>query len=117
MDGCLLTVRGEAAQVKQTFESAAVAGGFTVTPVDPWTLKAQKGNMAMSIFLGAFIAYCDFTGRISTAPDGSIQLAIERNKPWWTGLIGVNRVKNACNSLGDDVQRALGAACVGRQNS
>ena len=77
--------------------------GFSVRRVGNGELTVQRGNLAASIFFGAFIAYCDF--RVYAEPSGKI--TIERNSPWWTGVIGVNRVKNWANSYADELQRAI----------
>ncbi|MBX3460167.1 MAG: hypothetical protein KF696_09450 [Planctomycetes bacterium] len=80
-----------------------VAGGmeYGVQDIGPWSLSVGKGSLAASIFVGAFVAYCDFKVHISALPDGNTQLLLERNSPWWTGLIGVGRVKRKAVELAD----------------
>lgn len=80
---------------------------FTIETEGPGRFVARKGNLAASIFVGAFIAYCDFRLIITVAPDGTSHLVIERNTPWWTGFIGVNRVKNRARELADACGNAL----------
>lgn len=80
-----------------------VAGGmeFGVQDIAPWSLAVTKGSLAASIFVGAFVAYCDFKVHIAVLPDGNSQLVLERNSPWWTGFIGVGRVKTKALELAD----------------
>ncbi|MEZ6235745.1 MAG: hypothetical protein R3B68_16300, partial [Phycisphaerales bacterium] len=90
---------------------AAHSLGFKMHPTSDWSFQAGKGNLAGSIFVGCFIAYCDFGVSISTVPDGNTAVTIGRNVPWWTGVIGVKRVQGKCDELGN----ALGQALVNRQ--
>ena len=73
--------------------------GFSTAPLADWSFAAQQGSLAMSLLFGAFIAYCDFKIHIVGPGDGTTQLVLERNNPWWTGLIGVGRVKRRANDL------------------
>ena len=72
-----------------------------------WSYDAQKGNYAVSILFGAFVAYCNFNVYINQLPDGNTGVSIVRNKPWWTGVIGVKRVKNRADELGKAIGGAL----------
>lgn len=86
-----------------------VAGGmeFGVNETAPWSLAVTKGSLAASIFVGAFVAYCDFQVHINVLPDGNTQLVLERNTPWWTGFIGVGRVKTKALELADAYGNAI----------
>jgi hypothetical protein len=75
---------------------------FTVRPIDDLAFAAQKGNLAVSILVGAIIAYCDFEVFIEDLGDET-EIRIERNTPWWTGLIGVRRVKSRAKDLADAI--------------
>ena len=87
----------------RTVRSAAKELGFAVYRIDDWELQVQKGNLFASIFLGAFIAYCNFQVFIEETRN-RVRIVIERNRPWWTGLIGVSRVKTAAKNLADLVE-------------
>lgn len=95
----------------ETLEQAAinVAGsmGFGVKPVGPGALAVTKGSLVASIFVGAFVAYCEFRVNVSVAPDGTSHLVLERNSPWWTGVIGVSRVKKRARELADAIGNEL----------
>ncbi|MBK8207164.1 MAG: hypothetical protein IPK87_10330 [Planctomycetes bacterium] len=86
-----------------------VPGGmeYAVSEVAPWQLAVTKGSLAASIFVGAFVAYCDFKVHVGTVPDGNSQLVLERNTPWWTGFIGVGRVKTKARELADAYGNAI----------
>lgn len=85
---------------------AAKGLDFAVTSLGDGAFAAQKGNLAMSIILGAFIAYCDFKVMVEDDDDRTL-IEIERNAPWWTGFIGVNRVKTRAKELKDDIVRRI----------
>jgi len=81
---------------------------FEVSDVNSWTFRATKGSFPLSIFLGAFIAYCCFDVEIQ---DGShhdeVDIVIIRNSPWWTGWIGVQRVKSRAKELAEAIADAV----------
>jgi hypothetical protein len=72
---------------------------FMVREAGDWELNVRKGNLALSIFVGAFVAYCDFRIFVEQRRNDSIKITLERNTPWWTGLIGVQRVKNRAKEI------------------
>ena len=75
-----------------------------------WSHSARQGNLALSIFFGAFVAYCDFKLNVVFPGDGTSHLILERNKPWWTGAIGLSRVKGRAVDLANAIHNALGQA-------
>ena len=81
--------------------------GFATERIDDWELSATKGNLLLSIFVGAFVAYCDFHVYVEEDRDGTVEISIERNAPWWTGVIGVGRVKNKAKELADAIENAI----------
>lgn len=85
---------------------------FTIEAEAPGRHIARKGSFVASLLVGAFVAYCDFRLVIALAPDSTSHLIIERNTPWWTGFLGVNRVKNRARELADACGNALVQAGV-----
>jgi hypothetical protein len=79
---------------------------FSVQTRDDYSFGATKGNLILSIFVGAFIAYCEFEVSVEDDDDGC-ELIIERNSPWWTGIIGVKRTKNRAQELADAIGDAI----------
>ncbi len=90
-----------------TARDAARDLGFSVSRTGDWEFQAQRGNLGLSIFVGAFIAYCDFEVAITLSGDDNVEINITRNTPWWTGLIGVRRVKNWAKSLADRIEEDI----------
>jgi hypothetical protein len=93
----------------KTARRAAKDLGFTVRNVGDWEFVAQKGNLIASIFVGAFVAYCDFHVFVEENKKGAVEISIQRNTPWWTGAIGVHRVNNAAEALADGIDDAIEA--------
>lgn len=108
MAGFDFVIQGTEAEALEAVRTAAQAEQFEVVQEADGRFAAKKGSLPMSIFLGAFIAYCDF--KFTTAPAGSglVKLGMQRNNPWWTGLIGINRVKNAATRYADGIEKTLG---------
>lgn len=86
--------------------------GFTIETEAPGRYVVRKGSLVASIFVGAFVAYCDFRVWVAVAPDNTSHLVIERNTPWWTGFLGVSRVKTRALELADACGNAMFASGV-----
>ncbi len=114
MAGVDFVVRGAEEEVLATVGEAARGEEFAVAMEPDGRLAARRGNFALSIVLGAFIAYCDFKFTLAPAGSDTVRLSLVRNNPWWTGLIGISRVKKAATRLADAVQRALGPRVISR---
>jgi hypothetical protein len=92
---------------------------FKVYRVGDWEMVAQRGNLLLSVFVGAFVAYCYFHVRVFADRGDRVEVEIQRNTPWWTGAIGVNRVRNWAKSLADEIEREIehaGAKIHGRKD-
>ncbi len=79
---------------------------FSLTKQGDNAFSVEKGNFPLSIFLGAFVAYCHFQVDIEEYDD-STDIIIERNSPWWTGWIGVKRVQARAKELADCIADAI----------
>jgi phytoene dehydrogenase-like protein len=80
---------------------------FRVDPgEDEYSLTAQKGNFALSIVVGALVAYCYFQISVEERK-GRTAIFLERNSPWWTGMIGVGRVKGQAKKLAEAIAEAI----------
>jgi hypothetical protein len=101
MPGHAYITYGDPNVLKEVAIHVAGGMGYGVEQTGPWSMQAKQGSLAASIFVGAFIAYCDFNVSVVAQPDGTQHLVLERNTPWWTGLIGVKRVKNRAAELAD----------------
>lgn len=81
--------------------------GFRVKRLDDDALSVCKGNLFVSILAGAVVAYCNFEIVLDESKKGDTKLTLERNKPWWTGLIGLSRVKKAAKALVDAIAQEI----------
>src|SRR5262245_50178422 len=79
---------------------------FDVDEIEPGEFQLTKGNFLLSLLLGAFIAYCKFQGTICRKGDDT-EITLTRNSPWWTGAIGVSRVKSRAKELADEFEESL----------
>jgi hypothetical protein len=77
--------------------------GFTVRAADDRAFVATSGSLPLSFVVGAFVAYCDFRVDVEEYEDGN-ELVLERNTPWWAGMIGVSRVKAKANQLVQNIK-------------
>ena len=107
MAGFILRTDLDAERALRTVKDVARNLKFSVNEVDDWELSVQKGNLALSIFIGAFVAYCNFRVSIHGRKDNSVEIEIERNSPWWTGILGVSRVKSRAKELADRIEDAI----------
>lgn len=101
MPGHAYITHGDPNMLRDVAMHVAGAMGYGVEPQGAYRMKVCQGSLAASIFVGAFVAYCDFTVDISTSADNTVHLVLNRNVPWWTGFIGVGRVKNKARELAD----------------
>ncbi|MCC6417059.1 MAG: hypothetical protein IT429_02285 [Gemmataceae bacterium] len=118
MAGIRMLTNMEPQDLLKTAKRVAKRLDFAVGEADDWELIAQRGNFVASIFLGAFIAYCNFRMRIFENREQRVEIEIERNSPWWTGAIGIGRVKSWAKSLADGIEeeiRLRGSNVLGRK--
>ena len=99
MNGAFIITAASPEFAQKTLETEAAFLGYRVTRLDTNSVRLKKGNLIVSIFIGAFVAYCNFQVNILTNAQGQTQVDVYRNTPWWTGVIGVGRVKKACHLL------------------
>lgn len=105
--GNVLITNAPAPQALATVQGASQSLAFRLTQTGQWSFKAQKGSLIGGILLGAFFAYCNFSIVVAQVPDGTTAISIVRNRPWWTGAIGVMRVKKRADELGNAVGQGL----------
>jgi len=104
MAGSVIVTDIEFKKTMKLVRFVAKEEGFAVKRVDDDELTIRKGNLVASIFLGAFIAYCEFNASFRVDRRGGVEIELERNSPWWTGFIGVGRVKSAFKKLIDAIE-------------
>ncbi|MFO0966191.1 MAG: hypothetical protein U0793_11490 [Gemmataceae bacterium] len=87
--------------------------GFEIEDLDRWSFKLTRGSKGASIVVGALAEYCEFEMVVQKYDEETTEVVIERNTPWWTGLIGVARVKSAVNALANRMKDRM-EDCGGR---
>lgn len=101
MPGHAYITAGDPHELKDVAIHVAGGLGYGVEDTGPWSLSVTHGNFVVSLLVGAFIAYCDFKVHVVSPGDGTHHLVLERNNPWWTGVIGIGRVKKRARELAD----------------
>lgn len=104
MAGSVIVTDMEVNKAMKLVRFVAKEEGYAVRRIEEDELTIRKGDLASSIFLGAFVAYCFFNARFDFDRQGGVEIELERNNPWWTGFIGVGRVKSAFKKLIDAIE-------------
>jgi hypothetical protein len=107
MAGFALSTNAPPLHVRDTAVNCAASMGFAVVPETDWAFRASKGSTLAGALLGAFIPVCRFRLSVTSSPDGMTHLQVERNSPWWTGAVGIRRVKNRARDLTTAIGSAL----------
>jgi len=81
--------------------------GFACHASGGLSFEAKRGNFALSLLVGAFVAYCDFKIVVEPYDDDSAELILTRNSAWWTGAIGVGRTKSWATTLIDNCKKEV----------
>jgi hypothetical protein len=106
MAGWKLEVDLGQSKVFKIAKRVAKEEGFHVVEVDDYHFEAKRGSLPLSIIAGALVAYCDFKIEVE-AYDDATDLVLTRNTPWWTGVLGVSRVKNWAKHLVDEIAKEV----------
>jgi hypothetical protein len=107
MPGIVLVTNMDASGAAAIVRKAASRLDFQVKEVADGEMELRKGNLAASIVLGMVVAYCNFHVSIRRKRDDTVEITIDRNSPWWSGTIGVSRVKNKVKELADEIEDRL----------
>lgn len=102
-----LVTRMEPLPVRNLVLNTAEDDGFEVEKIDRWTFRLTRGSLGASVVVGAFAEYCEFEVSVREYDEETTEVVLERNTPWWTGLIGVARVKTAIRNLANRMKDRL----------
>lgn len=94
-------------QVMDALASAAKKEGFAIDEEKDTRMTVRKGSLFMSILLGIFVAYAKADAKVTEADDDEVKLTIEWGNPWWQGIFGPMRTKNAMKGYADRFEKAL----------
>ncbi len=109
MPGFRIVTNVGADQALKIVGKAARDLGFSVGITDDLSLSACKGSLALSLVAGIF-SYCNFNIHVKEIDKDIVEVVIERNQPWWTGVIGMNSVKAKVKALADTTAQDLESA-------
>jgi hypothetical protein len=87
---------------------AAHAEGFEVQHLYEWEFVARRSSLTMSWLMGPFVTYCNFRVSVLEHRQG-VQVVVQRNVPWWTGLSGLRGVRSWALKLANAIDGALEA--------
>ena len=108
MAGTIITTELTRKQALKIARKVARDCDYALESLSKCSFRAKQGSLTASIFLGAFIAYCNFELEIQDSRyEGEVDIVLNRNSPWWTGLIGVGRVKNRSRELASAIARSI----------
>jgi hypothetical protein len=68
-------------------------------------LSVRKGSFTASVLVGPLLAYCDFRVSVESRRDGTVEILLERNNPWWAGIIARNRIASRAKELNDEKEK------------
>jgi hypothetical protein len=96
--------------VDDTFKiagQAARALNYSVLFVGDNELSVKKGSVLGNLVVGAVVPVCDFRVSVRPALDKSVEVAIQVNRPWWSGMLGLKRVRAKADELADAIASAV----------
>ena len=114
MAGFDFVIHGTADLAFAAVRAAAQAEHYEVSEDEDGGLRARKGNFASSLVLGAFFPVYELEFEVQ-AEGPNVRLTMTRNHPWWTGMIGISRVKKAAVRFADAIQHSAGAQVRSRK--
>lgn len=100
-------VKGTTDQVMDALASACKKEGFDVVEEKDTRMTVRKGNLFMSIMLGIFVVYVKGEARVKDEGEGEVKLILEWTGPWWQGIFGPMRAKNAMVAYANRVEKAI----------
>src|SRR5580700_2886287 len=93
MLGITITTNLESARAIDLARQAAAQLAFSIHPVTDKEFLARKSSLGSSLLLGPFVAYCRFRISVIEFEDAQVDVVLQRNFPWWSGFIGVGKVR------------------------
>ena len=117
MAGHRFIVGGDAVMARNTVYSTLEVQGFTLTQIDDWTARAERGSKGASIALGAFAGkegrHVMLDISCQAAPDGSLAITLMQGTSGMSGgLIGMKQAKTLYADIYNSVGMAFQSAGV-----
>jgi hypothetical protein len=110
MAGLALATNLDRAKAFSAAAKAAHDHGFAVRHITDRQFQAKRGSVTWSLLLPPTVPYCNFLVSVLEGDDGGTEVVLERNAPWWTGVIGMRGVQASFEQLVESTEKAVAAA-------
>jgi hypothetical protein len=71
-------------------------------------LAVKKGSLLADLVVGWVVApYRDFRVSVRQGPDKAVEIFIQPNKPWWSGVVGLKRAQSHAEELADAIEASV----------
>ena len=81
--------------------------GFAVKEGRNGVFSLRKGSLALGLLAAPVAPHCNFDLAIEDGRDGNVELVLERNSPWWGGVVAVNQVQKRAEELMDSIAAGI----------
>jgi len=115
-----LTANLKPEQTIRIVASAARQLGYSVGFTGDWELTLKKGGLLSNLLAGPLAPPRDFRVVVRERSDKTVEVSISLNKPWWSGMVGLRRLRSQAQALADAVESAIresGGKILERQTS
>ena len=100
-------IKASTDQVMDALASAAKKEGFAIDEEKDTRMTVRKGSLFMSIMFGIFVVYAKADAKVSEADDGEVKMVLDWSNPWWQGIFGPMRTKNAMKGYADRFEKSV----------
>lgn len=107
MPQIVMYIKGTTDQVMDALATAAKKEGFAIDEEKDTRMVVRKGSLFMSIMFGIFVAYAKADAKVTEADAGEQKLVLEWGSPWWQGIFGPMRARNAMKGYADRFEKAV----------
>ncbi len=107
MPQIVMYIKGTTDQVMDALASTAKKEGFAIDEEKDTRMTVRKGSLFMSIMFGIFVAYAKCEAKVSEADAGEQKLVLEWGNPWWQGIFGPMRARNAMKGYADRFEKVV----------
>lgn len=103
MPGIRIVTNLDRAQVIKLAKDVARDQGFAVKAQADVGFSLRKGSVALGILAAPVAPYCNFSLLVEPGRDQTVEVILERNTPWWGGIVAVNQVQKRAEDLMDAI--------------
>jgi len=106
MAGLSITVNLSVEECLNVVGNSARKLNYTVIFLGERELAIRKGSLLGTLLVGAVAPQCDFRVSVEERPSCR-DILIRINRPWWSGLVGMQRVRARAKELADTITAAI----------